>query len=67
MRVVKLKRGTLVNAETDNPIRCHHQEDSHAVRPCHEDCAAFSIEDVEDDDDDEQVACCWGETIGVME
>lgn len=71
MRTVRIStsgshNGELQDAETNNFIRCHHQEDPLHVRSCHEDCAAFSIEDSEEDDDD-QLACCWGETIGVME
>jgi hypothetical protein len=65
------KMGYLEDAETGNGIHCHHQEDLHAVRLCHQDCAAFSIEnvdeDAEDGDDDEQVARCWGDNIGMME
>jgi hypothetical protein len=56
-----------MDAETLHGIRCHRQDYSDEMRYCHEDCAAFSIEDVDDEDDDEQVACCWGEVIGVME
>lgn len=63
------EEGYLQDAESGNKIRCHRQEDMHATRGCHHDCAAYSEETWEDDEDDSEemtVACCWEQAIGAL-